>query len=167
MYMNDRNGLSSVRDFDFLLKPLSICNRRRTNALYPDREGVWEEFEARHTGAQYLDGKVIIDHFEGTFPDGQVRKGMTIRAFDEENQQWSLVWLDNYNLPDFRPLFGKFEDGIGVFQQVIELPEGQTLHARFTWDRITATTARWQQAFSFDGGNNWDTNWVMEFTGEQ
>jgi hypothetical protein len=168
MYMNQGNGQSSARDFDFLLKPMSIRNRRRSNALYPDREGVWEEFEARNTGAQHLDGKVIIDHFEGgTFPDGQVRKGMTIRAFDEENQQWSLVWLDNRNPPDFRPLVGKFENGIGVFHQVIESPEGRTLHARFTWDRITANSARWQQAFSFDGGNNWDTNWVMEFSGEK
>jgi hypothetical protein len=158
------NRLSGARDFDFLLRPLTIHNKRRTNAMYEDREGVWEQFNAHNMGALHLDGKVIIDHFEGIYPDGEVRKGMTIRAFDEENQQWSLVWLDNRNSPDFRPLVGKFENGVGEFNQVIETPEGKPLHVRFTWDRITDTTARWQQAFSFDGGNNWDTNWVMEFS---
>jgi hypothetical protein len=158
------HSLSGIHDFDFLVGPWTIRNRRRAHALYPDREGVWEEFVAHHTGVKYLDGKVIIDHFEGTFPDGEVRKGMTIRAFDEERQQWSLVWLDNRNSPDLRPLVGTFSDGLGLFYQVIEAPDGQPLHARFTWDKITVNTARWQQAFSFDGGENWDTNWVMEFT---
>ncbi len=62
---------------------------------------------------------------------------------------------------------GKFADGVGLFYQVIETPEGQPLHVRFTWDEITADTARWQQAFSFDGGKHWDTNWVTEFTRQQ
>lgn len=106
----------------------------------------------------------FIGHFEGIFPDGEVRKGMTIRAYDEETKQWSLVWLDNRNPHDFRPLIGKFENGIGVFNQVVEPPDGKPLHMRFNWDEITENSDRWQQAFSFDGGNNWDTNWIMEFT---
>jgi len=162
--MDHGNSQSGIHDFDFLLGFWDIRNRRRTHALYRDREGVWQEFVATLTCAKYLDGNVIIDHFEGTFPNGEVRKGMTIRAFDEETQQWSLVWLVNRNPPDFRPLVGKFKDGVGLFHQVIEAPDGQPLHVRFTWDEITADTARWQQAFSFDGGKNWDTNWVNEFT---
>lgn len=162
--MEHTNTFSAMHDFDFLLKPLNIRNRRRTNALYPDKEGVWEEFDASHTGAQYLDGKVIIDHFEGTFPDGEIRKGMTIRAYDENTRQWSLAWLDNRNPPDFRPLVGSFTDGVGIFEQVIEAPNGRPLHMRFTWDEVTADSARWRQAFSFDGGKTWDTNWIMEFS---
>jgi hypothetical protein len=161
--------MSGANDFDFLLGgPWHVRNRRRTNALYRDREGVWEEFEAHHSGGvKYLDGRAIIDQFEGTFPSGEVRRGMTIRAFDEQTQRWSLVWLDNRNPPDFRPLVGTFEDGVGLFSQVIETPEGEELHVRFTWDEITAETARWQQAFSFDRGKTWETNWVMEFTRQQ
>ena len=153
---------SGVTDFNFLLGSLTIHNKRRKD--YYNTASVWEEFSAIHTGASYLDGRVIIDHFEGTFPDGDIRKGMTIRAFDEQTQQWSLVWLDNRNPPDFRPLLGRFDDGVGRFYQVIETPDDQALHVRFTWDQITAHTARWQQAFSFDGGRTWDTNWIMEFT---
>jgi hypothetical protein len=98
------------------------------------------------------------------FPDGEIRKGMTIRAFDDETQQWSLVWLDNRNPPDLRPLVGTFEYGLGQFYQELEAPNGHPLQIRFTWDEITEERARWQQAFSFDGGKSWDTNWVMGFT---
>ncbi len=162
--------MSGAHDFDFLLgEPWNIHNRRRTNALEHDREGIWEEFEAHHIGVgKYLDGRTVIDLFEGgTFPGGEIRKGMTLRAFDEQTQLWSLMWLDNHNPPDFRPLLGRFDDGLGVFSQVIETPDGLPLHMRFTWDEITSYTARWQQAFSFDGGKNWETNWVMEFTRQQ
>lgn len=84
--------LSSDKFIDLHLRvgQKNYFKRRRTNAIYPEKEGVWEEFEASHTGEKYLDGKVIIDHFEGIFPDGEVRKGMTIRAYDEETKQWSL-----------------------------------------------------------------------------
>jgi hypothetical protein len=35
---------------------------------------------------------------------------------------------------------------------------------RFVWDRITPTSARWQQAFSIDDERSWETNWIMEFS---
>lgn len=35
---------------------------------------------------------------------------------------------------------------------------------RFVWSGISATTARWEQAFSLDGWDTWVSNWAMEFT---
>ncbi|MGZ3602184.1 MAG: DUF1579 domain-containing protein [Ktedonobacterales bacterium] len=162
--MDSGNNPSGSNDFDFLQGAWTNHNRRRTEALYPEREGVWQEFTATHMGEKLVDGKVIIEHFEGTLPDGEVRKAITIRTFDPETQQWSIVWLDNRNPADFRPLVGKFEDGVGYFYQAIASPSGQPIRVRFIWDQITEHTARWQQAFSFDGGKTWDTNWIMEFT---
>ncbi len=155
--------MSGINDFDFLQGSWSIHNRRRTNAFRPENEGVWEEFAATHTGVKYLDEKVNIEFFEGTFPGGEVRKGLTIRTFDPQSQQWSIRWLDNHNPHDFSPLVGGFRDGIGLFYQEVEAPDSQSVHVRFTWDNITEHTARWQQAFSFDGGKTWDTNWIMDF----
>ena len=35
---------------------------------------------------------------------------------------------------------------------------------RYTWSGITTPTPRWEQAFSEDGGETWETNFVSEFT---
>jgi quinol monooxygenase YgiN len=35
---------------------------------------------------------------------------------------------------------------------------------RFHWTSPVPDAARWEQAFSADGGRSWETNWIMEFT---
>jgi len=158
-----KTRMSGVTDFDFLLGSWTIRNRRRTNPFAPSQDGVWEEFLAVSTSAKQLDGRARVEQYEATFSNGQQVLGLTIRAFDQATQQWSIVWLDNRNPPGFRPLVGHFEHGMGLFSQVIESPvDGKPVHVRFTWDQVTSESARWQQAFSFDGGKTWETNWIME-----
>lgn len=155
--------ISGANDFDFLLGSWDIRNRRRTDPFSPNRDGVWEAFTATSTSAKQLDGRVRVEQYEATLPNGQLVLGLTIRAFDPATQHWSIVWLDNRQPPDFTPLVGRFRDGVGEFYQVIASPvDGKPVHVRFTWDDITEDGARWQQAFSFDGGATWDTNWIME-----
>ena len=38
------------------------------------------------------------------------------------------------------------------------------IRVRFIWSGVTTPTPRWEQAFSDDGGETWETNWVMDFT---
>ncbi|MGW2045952.1 hypothetical protein ACWCPF_12305 [Streptomyces sp. NPDC001858] len=42
--------------------------------------------------------------------------------------------------------------------------DGKDVRARFVWSGVSETSARWEQAFSLDGGKTWLTNWVMDFT---
>ena len=162
-FLEEHIRMSEVTDFDFLLGSWTIHNRRRTNPFAPPNEGTWEEFLAVSTSAKQLDGRARVEQYEATFPDGQRVLGLTIRAFDQATKQWSIIWLDTRNPPDFRPLVGHFEQGVGLFYQVIDSPiDGKPVHVRFTWDQITANSARWQQAFSFDGGTTWETNWIMD-----
>jgi hypothetical protein len=161
---------SGANDFDFWLHSWDALNKRRkVDSLYTDpqhnQDAEWEEFTGvAGMGVKYCDGRVLVDHYEGALPNGEVVKGFNIRTFDEATQQWSLVWLDNRQPADFTPLMGKFQDGVGLFSQVIATPDGKPLHARYILDNITEETVRWQQAFSLDGGETWDTNWIMEFT---
>lgn len=164
--------MSGANDFDFWLHTWDVVNKRRkVRSLYDDPESnqtaEWEEFAGvAGMGTKYCDGRVLIDHYEGHYPDGRVTKGLNIRTFDPTTQEWSLVWLDNYQPADFTPLVGKFADGVGRFSHVIHL-QGKPVHLRYILDNFTEISLRWQQAFSMDEGKTWDTNWIMEFTKRQ
>lgn len=162
--MNNTPDRSHAHDFDALLGSWKVMNRRKKgNYFLPDQTVAWEEFWGHDRFETQLDGRAIVEHWEATLPSGERALGYSVKAFEPTTQQWAIIWIDNRNSLDFRPLFGTFEVGVGTFFQVIETPDGQPLHVRYIWDELTATTARWQQAFSFDGGTHWETNWVMQF----
>ena len=43
-----------------------------------------------------------------------------------------------------------------------ELFRGGMIYVRFLWMHESENAARWEQAFSGDGGKTWETNWIME-----
>jgi hypothetical protein len=42
--------------------------------------------------------------------------------------------------------------------------EGRQVRVRFVWSGVSPGGARWEQAFSVDGGQTWVTNWTMDFS---
>ncbi len=61
------------------------------------------------------------------------------------------------------PLVGGFDGPRGTFLSR-DVVRGTDVDVRFVWQHVDDTTATWEQAFSTDGGDTWDTNWVMEMT---
>jgi hypothetical protein len=51
---------------------------------------------------------------------------------------------------------------IGTFY-ADSLLDGKPVRTRFIWSHITGVSGRWEQAFSYDAGKTWETNWIMEF----
>ena len=88
--------------------------------------------------------------------------GYTLRLFDVNSKEWSIYWAAGTSGILDVPVVGKFKDGVGEFYSQ-EVFEGRHIFCRFTWSKITANSAQWEQAFSIDGGKTWETNWVNTF----
>jgi hypothetical protein len=57
---------------------------------------------------------------------------------------------------------GRFADGVGMFYADDVLGE-KPIRIRFTWCVREGGQPHWEQAFSADGGETWETNWTMDF----
>jgi hypothetical protein len=160
--MNDTPaGGDGRHDFDFLYGRWQVHNERLRQRLAGS--GDWEIFPAVQTCAPVLGGLGNVDAFvsdwgrpgaEGGF------QGMTLRLFNLERRQWSIYWAGSHDGVLEPPVVGGYENGVGVFHGELE-HEGRPVLARFVWSDISANTAHWHQAFSLDGGVNWETNWHM------
>lgn len=155
-----------AHDFDFWLGSWRNQNRRLVKRLQGCTE--WETFDSLAT-AQALPGGIgNYDDFVPTdWNPGYV--GMSLRVYSPQSQRWSIYWLENRtggldHTGLLRPpVIGGFKDGVGIFEGD-DLLEGKPIRVRFVWSGITATSARWEQFFSADGGQTWESNWIMEFS---
>ena len=60
-------------------------------------------------------------------------------------------------------MIGSFANGVGIFE-CDDTFEGRPIRVRYTWSRTHTPTPRWEQAFSDDGGDTWETNHVTDFS---
>jgi hypothetical protein len=122
----------------------------------------WFEFDGTCRAWEIMAGAGNVDDHRLDDPNGAYAAA-TIRSMDPASGQWSIWWIDGRFPGLGPPVHGTFENGVGTFHGKDEL-DGRAIDVRFIWSRITATSARWEQAFSADGGASWETNWIMDFT---
>lgn len=157
---------TAAHDFDFLVGHWTTRQRRLKHRLQGSDD--WETFDAT-THNQHLPGGVInFDTLVApTWRRGWV--GMSLRIFNPVTNLWSIHWVTNEGggidpatgCLD-APVVGRFHGDEGVFDGE-DVFEGRAIRVRFHWQRQGPDRARWQQAFSEDGGISWEVNWVMEF----
>jgi hypothetical protein len=151
----------AVHDFDFLFGTWRVHHRRLVARLAGSDE--WQEFESTQVAYPILGGAGNIDDNVLELPAGTYR-AISLRTFDPEADLWSIWWLDGRSPTRLDPpVVGGFRDGLGTFMGN-DTFEGRPIIVRFRWSDITPATARWEQAFSEDGGSTWELNWVMELT---
>lgn len=145
-------------DFDFLHGDWTVVNRRLVKWLVGSDE--WEEFPGAHTCHGFFDGAGSFE--EITFPSKGF-SGSAYRVFNPDTKEWAIYWADSRTGTLQPPVFGSFHNGIGTFYGDDE-SAGTPVRVRYIWSKITPTSAQWEQAFSVDGEQTWETNWIMEFT---
>jgi hypothetical protein len=147
-----------MHDFDFLFGSWEITNRKLKDRLVGSSE--WLEFPGTSVCWSLFGGAANVD--EIAFPTENV-SGLTLRLFDPRREEWSLYWANSATGVLFPPVVGGFSAGTGLFHGD-DTQDGTPVRVRYVWSRITPTSARWEQAFSTDGEQTWETNWVMDLT---
>jgi hypothetical protein len=152
-----------VTDFDFLPGLWNVANRKLADTLDPYCDD-WNEFSATSEARAILGGAGNIDHFR--VEDGGY-EGFSLRLFDPGADLWRIWWSSTQRPGRLDPpVEGRFgPDRVGRFA-CEDVLEGVPIGMRFEWSEITESSARWEQAFSFDNGRSWKANWVMELTRE-
>ena len=151
----------AVHDFDFLPGTWQVRHRRLRDRLAGS--DAWDEFAGTSVAYALLDGAGNVDDNVLELPDGPYR-ALSLRAYDPAADRWSIWWLDGRRPGQLDPpVVGGFVDGVGTFVGE-DTFAGRPILVRFRWSDITDRAARWEQAFSPDGGKTWEVNWVMEFT---
>ena len=148
-----------MNDFDFLAGTWDVANRWLADFLDPGSG--WEEFPALSMCSRHFDGSANFD--EITFPTKGF-SGLTLRLYNPDTKQWSLYWASKRTGTLFPPVVGGFgDDRVGEFFGADTYHDVPIL-ARFRWSGISGNEARWEQAFSTDGGQTWIDNWFMELS---
>jgi hypothetical protein len=144
------------RDFHFLYGRWRVAHRRRVAR----GQETWTAFEGTSYCQGLMGGLCNVD--EHDMPEGGLQ-GLTLRTFDPQHGRWSIRWLNAATGELQPPVCGRFEGGVGRFEGE-DVEAGVPVKVAYLWEAITPGSARWSQAFSYDDGQTWETNWIMDFT---
>src|SRR5215471_14473775 len=143
-------------DFDFEIgawkAKLSRLDRPLTGSTR------WLDYEGTSVVRKVWDGRANLGELDVTGPAGHIQ-GLTLRLYNAASHQWNITWGNaSDGTLDRAPMFGGFSDGRGEFFGQDSL-NGRAIYVRFVFSNLTATTFRFEQAFSADGGKTWEVNW--------
>lgn len=159
--MTTATRVDGRNDFDFLIGSWDSVQRKLKQRLQGCDE--WQEFRAQSTVRKTLGGLGNFDELALDLPTGQV-VGVTLRTFEPATQLWRIYWVASSASGALdAPMVGQFVDGRGEFYGH-EVYDGRGVICRFIWTSADADHCRWEQAYSENGGQTWETNWTMDFT---
>jgi hypothetical protein len=151
-----RNG---QQDFDFLVGRWKLQNRRLKRPLSGSNE--WYEFAGTSEARTLWGGRVLLEVVRFDIPNHPI-DGLSLHYYDARTGRWSQYWSTASNGLDTIPNVGSFNDhGVGVLTDH-ETFAGRPIMSRYRWTH-TVNSARWEQAFSQDGGKTWETNWTTDY----
>ncbi|TFW03174.1 DUF1579 domain-containing protein [Oxalobacteraceae bacterium OM1] len=147
-------------DFDFIIGDWHVRHRRLNSRLTGSTD--WTEFSGTSSTRKILRGYGNVEDNVLRLPQGEVRAA-AFRSFDPEAQTWAIWWLDGRTPHRLDvPVTGRFSGQVGHFY-ADDVLDGKPIRVRFIWNANPGGHPTWEQAFSEDGGNTWETNWHMEF----
>jgi hypothetical protein len=87
----------------------------------------------------------------------------SIRLYDADSHQWSIYFTHPGSGALTTPLVGEFANGRGDFIDQ-ESYQGRMILVRFSVSDFDENRCHFEQAFSDDGGKNWEVNFIVDET---
>lgn len=106
-----------------------------------------------------LDGRANLVELSVEGPLGKI-EGLSLRLYNPKARQWTLNFANVRSGLLTAPVTGAFDEmGRGIFYGVDSAGD-RTVLVRFLISAVGPNSARFEQAFSADGGASWETNWI-------
>lgn len=148
-----------ARDFDFEFGAWTATVSRLVQPL--SGSTTWVNYRGTSVVRKVWDGRANLGELKVEGPAGHI-EGLSFRLYNPATGQWSIRWANSRDGELSLPMIGGFHDGIGEFYNQ-ELFNGRAVFVRFIFSGITERTFRLEQAFSADGGQSWEANWIASF----
>jgi hypothetical protein len=119
----------------------------------------WAEYRGTSVVRPLMDGRANFVDLAVSGAAGTIEGG-SLRLFNPTTGQWSLNYASANGGELTAPVYGGFDAaGRGLFYGQDRLG-GRVILVRFVITRISADEARFEQAYSADGGTSWEDNWI-------
>ena len=91
-------------------------------------------------------------------PAGKI-EGVSLRLYNPKARQWTLNFAGVNGLLT-PPVTGEFDQNRRGTFYGLDTVNGRSVLVRFVISDVTPNSARFEQAYSADGGTTWETNWI-------
>lgn len=144
------------KDFDWEIGSWTTHLRRLKNPL--SGSTTWVEYSGTSEVRPVMGGRANLVELRVEGPAGRI-EGASLRLYNPQARQWSLNFASAGGGVLTPAPIGAFHKGCGEFYAQ-DSWEGRAILVRFVIADITPNSARFEQAFSTDGGKNWELNWI-------
>jgi hypothetical protein len=122
----------------------------------------WADYDGTSIVSKVWDGRASLFELEASGSAGHI-EGVGLRLYNPKSHQWSLNWANSTDGVVTKPMIGEFANGQSQFFDQEEF-QGKSILSRNGFSAIKPESSHFEQAFSDDGGKNWEVNWIMTFT---
>lgn len=146
------------RDFDWEIGTWTTRVRVLRNPLSGEAPE-WAEYVGTSVVRPLLGGRANFVELAVAGQAGRIEGG-SLRLYNPQARQWGIHYASLANGTLTAPVYGGFdEQGRGAFYGSDTL-DGRAILVRFLITRASPNEARFEQAFSADGGTTWELNWI-------
>jgi hypothetical protein len=119
----------------------------------------WVKYTGTSVARAVWGGRANLLELDVSGPAGRI-EGLSLRLFDPGSGKWSLNFASPRGGGMAPPTVGGFDaSGRGEFFND-ETYDGRPIKVRFVITPVTPDQYRFEQAFSADGGQTWEVNWI-------